>query len=383
MKTRARTWEERAAPASADERVLVLAPFGRDAAALAAALANADRRGEPCADADDLRPKLAEGVGCLLLTEEALTPRVVAAVADFLHAQPPWSDLPLLVLLGHDGRRVGGVDALRARHPDLNLTALVRPLRAVALVSAVAAALRARRQYEIRDHLLRHRRSEERQRRLVRELNHRVKNTLATVLSIAAHTLHQSGSLEAFGEGFEGRVQALARVHEALARNAWHAATLREVAELSLAPYVDGRSGNVDLTGPGLWLRPEAGLSLSMYLHELATNAAKYGALSAPSGRVVVDWRVEGGDRGGDGPRLRVRWSEADGPRVRQPSRRGFGTRLIERAVAYELDGRAELSFREEGLVCTFDVPLDAVALPESAETRSAGPFPEPGAKPG
>jgi two-component sensor histidine kinase len=359
-----------APPPSADERVLVLAPFGRDAAVLARALAGAGHGAEVCPHDDDdaagaLGRRLAEGAGCLVVTEEALAPPVVAALAGFLRAQPPWSDLPVIALLDRPGGRdAGGTDALRAACPDANVTVLVRPVRAVTLLSSVAAALRARRrQYEVRDHLQRQARREEAQRRLVRELNHRVKNILATVMSIAAQTLHQSDSLDAFHESFEGRVQSLARVHEALARNAWRATTLREIAELALAPYADGVGGRLDLAGSGVRLSAEAGLSLGMYLHELATNAAKYGALSAPGGRVRLEWReADGGSGGGGGRRLIVRWAEEGGPAVRRPTRLGFGTRLIERGVAYELDGRAELDYRETGLVCTLDIPLEGVA---------------------
>ncbi len=128
-----------------------------------------------------------------------------------------------------------------------------------------------------------------------------------------------------------------------------------------LAPYRDPGAAGVSADGPEIVLRPAAALSLSLVVHELTTNAAKYGALSVPNGRVAVSWRIEesGGGGGEAGPWLALRWVEGGGPGVTPPAARGFGSTVIERGVAYELEGEARLEFPPEGVRCRIDVPLD------------------------
>jgi len=191
--------------------------------------------------------------------------------------------------------------------------------------------------------------AERRQRLLIDELNHRVKNTLATVQSIARQTAKGAPTIEAFREAFEARLLALSQTHNALTRGGWEQASLRELLDQEFSPY---RPEQVRLEGPDVSLKPREALALGMTFHELATNAAKYGALSQHRGCVEVDWSLDA-DR-----RLRLTWRERGGPAVAPPSRQGFGSRLVQSAVQAELGGETELTFRPAGLECRLTAPL-------------------------
>ena len=198
------------------------------------------------------------------------------------------------------------------------------------------------------------RRIEQQQTLLLGELNHRVKNTLAIVQSIATQTLRHADSAEAFRAGFEARVMALAEAHNLLTDSNWGGASLRDIAERVLTPYSDDRKRRFDLPDHDVQVGPKAAVSLVMAFHELATNAAKYGALSRPEGSLRVDWKVMNSS---DPPRLFIRWEESGGPPVKPPARQGFGSRLI-RGLAQESSGEVRLDFATSGLVCTIDIPL-------------------------
>lgn len=187
------------------------------------------------------------------------------------------------------------------------------------------------------------------------ELNHRVKNTLASVQAIALQTMTHSSSIAEFREAFVARLMALSNTHNLLADDAWNGVGLREIVQGELAPYESAGHSRIGLAGMELLLTPKAALALSMALHELATNAGKYGALSVPQGRVDVHWSL----RQVDGqPWLRLLWTESGGPTVTPPTRRGFGSRLIRDGLALELDGKVDLAFELGGVVCRIDVPL-------------------------
>jgi two-component sensor histidine kinase len=175
-----------------------------------------------------------------------------------------------------------------------------------------------------------------RQRLLVEELNHRVKNTLATVQSIASQTFREEPDPKAFHEAFQKRLAALSRTHNRLSEVAWAGLPLRDVLAAEMAPYADG-ADRVAIDGPDVKLTPSASLAFGMAFHELATNAAKYGAFSVPDGRVRVQWRID--DVSG-ARHLRMAWRESNGPPVTPPSRRGVGSHLIERGLAHQLDRR-------------------------------------------
>jgi PAS domain S-box-containing protein len=196
-------------------------------------------------------------------------------------------------------------------------------------------------------------RADEEQKILINELNHRVKNTLATVQSISMHT-HRS-TPEAFVQRFESRLVALSKAHDLLTRRRWTGVGLGELLEQELAPYADADQSRIVMEGPELTLSARTGLALSMVLHELVTNAAKYGALSVEGGRVQVVWEPK---EEGMKNILTLRWIESGGPMVEPPTRRGFGRQLIERTITRDLGGTADLEFLPGGLQGFFGFQL-------------------------
>lgn len=213
------------------------------------------------------------------------------------------------------------------------------------------------------------RRAQERQNLLLAELSHRVKNMLATVVAIANQSLSRAESLDDFARSFRGRIQALAAAHGLLTAVNWEVAALRVLIEQALQPYASSDGSNVRISGDEVLLRPSTALTFSLVLHELATNAAKYGALKKPGGLVAVDCTV----RSNGGRKLHLHWAESGGPPVQPPFRRGFGLELIERSVAYELDGQAIVEYLAAGLSCDITVPLtESVGTWVSAAQRSA-----------
>ncbi len=194
------------------------------------------------------------------------------------------------------------------------------------------------------------------QKLLIAELNHRVKNMLAVVQSVARQTRRSSRSLGDFVDSFEQRVHALAGAHDLLTRSNWVGADLAEVAAATLAPFEADGVRAIQIAGPPLSLSANATVSMTMALHELCTNAVKYGALSGPEGRVALTWSVE---RRADGERLVLEWTETGGPPVTPPERTGFGT-LVLRGITGELGGDYHLDWRPEGLRCTIKAPIDS-----------------------
>ncbi|MBA1157152.1 PAS domain-containing sensor histidine kinase [Microvirga mediterraneensis] len=196
--------------------------------------------------------------------------------------------------------------------------------------------------------------AEEHRELLINELNHRVKNTLATVQSIASQTLRNADNPEAARASMEARLLALSRAHDVLTRENWEGAGLIEIVRGAMAPYRHERENRLHLEGPDVRLTPRMALAIAMALQELATNAVKYGALSNTSGEVQVAWFVkQTGEK-----RLHLTWSESGGPVVEPPRRRGFGTRLIERSLAQDLNGEVHITFAPSGVICTVDAPI-------------------------
>jgi two-component sensor histidine kinase len=188
--------------------------------------------------------------------------------------------------------------------------------------------------------------AEARQRLLINELNHRVKNTLSSVQSIARQTLRTDETPAHVRERFIDRLLAMSAAHDVLTRENWEGAAIDEIARQALRPFVDDRdAGRIRLDLPSLKVDPIAALALAMALHELATNAVKYGALSNLEGRVTIDWIPSESDR------TIVRWRESGGPSVSPPQRRGFGSRLLEGGLTADLGGQPRLSFEIAGVV--------------------------------
>jgi len=189
---------------------------------------------------------------------------------------------------------------------------------------------------------------------LIDELNHRVKNTLAILQSITTQTFRSASRAER--EKFEGRLTALAETHNLLSQEKWQGSELRDVIARVLQPYLLTNPERVRMFGPKVPLSPRLAVVLSMIVHEMATNAAKYGALSNDTGTVALDWEVIDDNAG---EQLRLIWTEIGGPPVTEPVRRGFGSRLIERSARDQLGGEATVDFLPRGVVCTVTCTLD------------------------
>jgi PAS domain S-box-containing protein len=240
-----------------------------------------------------------------------------------MKGRPRWWDVSVTPILGHDG----SVDKLLSVSRDITET----------------------------------KQAEEHQRLLIHELNHRVKNTLATVQSIVGQTLRNAETLDEAQVAFEARLFALSRAHDVLTRENWEGASLRTIVTEAIAPYSNAREDRLHVTGPDVRLSPRIALALAMALQELTTNAVKYGALSNDAGEIRIQWML---DRTKALPCLHLRWEESGGPPVQPPKRRGFGTRLIERSLALDLGGDVRIEFAPTGVVCTVDAPLMSGVAP-------------------
>jgi len=204
--------------------------------------------------------------------------------------------------------------------------------------------------------LTKHKDDQAQSRMLIDELNHRVKNTLATVQSIVSQALRNATDPDEIREAIESRLFALSRSHNLLTRENWESAGLHDVIDAALEPFgiANGRAERFVVSGENVRFPPNAALALGIAFHELATNAVKYGAFSDGEGCITVDWTVVAAP---DGDRLILYWREKDGPPVTPPTRTGFGSRVIERGLAHELKGTVKLDYRVDGVVCTIDVP--------------------------
>ena len=207
--------------------------------------------------------------------------------------------------------------------------------------------------------------AERRQKLLIDELNHRVKNTLARVQSLAAQTARGASNQDEFRERFEGRLIALSRAHDQLTMHHWENGDLRALLAESVAPYAGTDGERVVLRGDEVVLGPRAVLTLAMAFHELTTNATKYGALAGTGGRIEISWhRIAATDE--TLARLRIDWVEKGGPAVVEPERRGFGSKMIEGAIHAELGGNAKMVFAPDGLRCEIALPLETATAGEA-----------------
>ena len=201
-----------------------------------------------------------------------------------------------------------------------------------------------------------HKRAEERQRLMVQELHHRVKNSLATVQAIAGLTARSTADVSSFHAAFSSRLESLSRTHTMLVAHNWQWINIKELMDSELGSFQDATSQQLSCLGPALNLPSEVALSLGLAIHELTTNAIKYGALSVPSGRVQVSWTSAPSTNGSE--TLQLSWIEQDGPLVTPPTRQGFGSTLLKRVFAVQGGGRADLEYHEEGLRFHVSVPF-------------------------
>jgi two-component sensor histidine kinase len=206
-----------------------------------------------------------------------------------------------------------------------------------------------------------HRRVEERQRLVISELQHRVKNTLALVQAIARQTMRGARSIAEANRILEGRLWALGQSHDVLSPANWTSVPIAAIVEKTLAPYLDASCG-IGIAGPELLLAARPALALALALHELATNATKYGAMSSDQGQVSVEWEtVTSSDRS----LFRLRWSERGGPAVSVPRRSGTGSRLIQHDLAVAFGGTVDLAYAPEGIRLNLEAPLAGVVESE------------------
>jgi two-component sensor histidine kinase len=194
------------------------------------------------------------------------------------------------------------------------------------------------------------------QKLILEELHHRIKNTLATVSAIASQSLRNATSIEHGQHAIESRLQALGRAHDLLLQARWSSASLEHIVRGATEPYDSQSEKKFSIQGPALKITSGAVLALAMTLNELCTNTTKFGALSAPTGRVAIVWTI-------DEQRLRLTWTETGGPAVHAPVRQSFGTRLIE-TLGKQLKGTVEMSYYPQGFVYALDVPLTSVKSP-------------------
>ncbi|MDP8918638.1 MAG: GAF domain-containing protein [Pseudomonadota bacterium] len=236
---------------------------------------------------------------------------------------------------------------------------LLAGLTAQAAIALENGRLYGKAQSEIEDR----KQAQKQQSLLIRELHHRVKNTLATVQAVVGATARSASSIDDFYHAFVGRIISLANTHTLLTEAVWQTASLREIMEKELKPYNDARGGRIVLNGPAVDLPSEAAVPIGMAIHELSTNAAKYGALSAKGGQVIVSWDAEAAD---EGIRLKLLWEERGGPPVSPPTRQGFGSRLLHRVLATQLNAKVETDFNPEGLRVSIDAVLKQGQFPNT-----------------
>ena len=197
---------------------------------------------------------------------------------------------------------------------------------------------------------------------LIDELNHRVKNTLATVQSIVIQAVRNASDPQIVRESIETRIAALSRSHDLLGREKWEGAGLRDLVREALAPFsvTEGRAERFTIKGENIRLSPKAALALGIAFNELATNAVKYGAFSNEAGTIAIKWTLHTEP---DGRLLCLHWTEAGGPKVKPPTRKGFGSRVLEQGLAHELNGKVDLNYAPGGIVCTIQVPAPQAVL--------------------
>src|SRR6267142_4614819 len=196
------------------------------------------------------------------------------------------------------------------------------------------------------------------QKLIVEELHHRIKNTLATVSAIASQSLRTATDLEHGQQAIESRLLALGRAHDLLLQARWASASFTHIVQGATEPYDSKSAGKFSIQGPDFRISSGAVIALAMTLNELCTNTTKFGALSAPAGRIEIAWSINAANQ-----RLLLSWSEKDGPPVQAPTRRSFGTRLIE-TLGKQLSGEVSLAYAAAGFVYTLDVPLSALKPP-------------------
>ena len=332
-----------------ERTIAILAPGGRDAELLLRA-AGAGGPAFAAAGPGDLVAALRSGrADVLVITHEGLTPDLVETLAAATVTSDPWDEIPVLVLVDADANSPAAVRRLEEALPRMRVLLRQRPVRPVELMGTLAQMRRTRaQQLDLSAHI-------ERERELRRELNHRVKNILASVQGLYQMSARTSVDEMAFHETFEGRLSAMAQVHAVLFAQDYGTVDLCPVLEAMLEPYrATSGPGPVQIDCAPVEIDAEAAQALALLVHELATNATKHGSLTRGDGRVRLHVRVGGDD-------LRLDWSESGGPPAAEPERTGFGTRFI-RSTVRQWGGTAIFHFEPSGLRVSISIPLAAVS---------------------
>lgn len=340
---------------SVPSQVLVLAPVGRDATIAGSILSQYNISSRICADLDEVLSALDQS-HCLVVAEEALVNSDRRRFAEWLENQPAWSDYPILLLTMR-----GTEFDTRLSFLDRYLIVLERPFLPSSLANSVRSALRARsRQLEVKRYIEEKEEVAARQKLLIRELHHRVKNTLANVRAMMGATARSSGTVEEFVSDFSARIVSLADTHSLLTDDYWQTASLQKMLEGELRHYETQNKPRITVEGPNVLLVADIAIPVGMAFHELASNSSKFGALSRPNGHLDVRWSVS---KSGDSQLVDFNWCELGGPRVVQPKRRGFGTILFEKVLTVQCDAKVNLDYRPEGLVFAMALPLRQTRL--------------------
>lgn len=299
------------------ERVLVLAGRRRDAEVAGRLLSEAGFVPFICRDAESLTRELRKGAGCTVITDEAIDGTAAQMLHGWVQEQPAWSDLPIIVLTTKADVLTRSQSTRELQDTLGNISFVERPFHPRTLSSVARAAMRSRcRQYEARELL-------ERYELLARELQHRTKNLLAVILSIAGASLRDGG---AGHEVFIDRLHALAQAQDLLMEGDGRGAFLSNIVQAVTSSF----GNRIATEGPTVHLGPTLAQGFALIVHELATNAVKHGALSREGGSIAINWSIA---LGADETTLLFKWQEAGGPPVAQPKRKSFGTVLLQRAV--------------------------------------------------
>ncbi|MGF9567691.1 sensor histidine kinase [Neorhizobium sp. BT27B] len=319
--------------------VLVLAPFRKDGDYVAAFLREQKIEVKAAKVDGELVEHLALSPGIIVITHEALNPQVIVRITTHLAEQPDWSEVPIIVLL----ERTAPIERIRNQlltsWPGSRLLFYTRPIAPLELVNGIQSNLLVRlRQRQVRDSI-------ERERELRLELNHRVKNILASVTSIFQMTRRGATSVEGLTSDFAGRLQALSNVHSAVFEAGGEEVSLSAVIDLTVSPYNSAGVSRIHVSGPDIVVSRDAGTAIALCLHELITNAIKYGALSHPYGHVDLLWSVAANGSS----ELSLSWTEVGGPAVQEPTRQGYGTRYVRSALGSLFGTVPEIIFAPGG----------------------------------
>ncbi|MPQ94932.1 sensor histidine kinase [Thioclava sp. JE_KL1] len=324
--------------------VLILAPLNDDARALARLVERTGLSARTCVTARDLASALdargPDGVLFVVVSQEGASQETGEVLNATFAAEPAWARLPSVFLLSRVARLPPAVRAVNRKENAPSPILLERPVKAAVLQSVFEAQAEARRrQFETRDLIDRLSQEEERGRFLLSELRHRTRNSLTVLQSLFSMTVRRAPDLESFSETFYGRLRALTDAHVKLAQEGATARPLGDLVSDHVEPYTCAAE-QLHVEGPSLLLTERLSFDLALVIHELATNAAKYGALTVPEGRVSVRWRVLP-----ESAMLALSWEERDGPRIEEPpSRQGLGSQVIDSFMR----GEAETELRHD-----------------------------------